>query len=154
MAANKKKRTENTRKGRHYEGYILGSQIGFVLRLAQQRHTTIFASLMVENLTPTQWAALAKLHEVGPSSQNSLGRLTAMDAATIKGVIGRLTKRGFTRTKPDPADRRRLLVALTDRGAALYKRASPIAAGITEKTLASLDERERAELSALLVKLT
>jgi len=133
--------------------YVLDDQIGFVLRQAQQRHTTIFAAEMIEGLTPTQWAALAKLKEIGPSSQNLLGRLTAMDAATIKGVVDRLTKRGFTRTKSDPADGRRLLVALTERGAALYERARPIAARITEHTLDSLNERERTQLMALLAKL-
>jgi DNA-binding MarR family transcriptional regulator len=136
------------------EDYILDAQVGFVLRQAQQRHTTIFASLMINGLTPTQWAALAKLKEVGPSSQNLLGRLTAMDAATIKGVIDRLTKRGFTKTKSDPSDGRRLLVALTDKGAALCERARPIAAHITEETLAPLNERERTELLTLLGRLT
>ena len=154
MATSKKNKADKDPKGRNPEDYNLEGQIGFVLRLAQQRHTTIFASLMIEGLTPTQWAALAKLHEIGPSSQNSLGRLTAMDAATIKGVIDRLTRRGYTKTKPDPADRRRLFVTLTERGTALYERARPIAASITEKTLASLDDRERSELSALLAKLT
>ena len=135
-------------------GYILDRQAGFVLRLAQQRHTAIFTSLMIEGLTPTQWAALAKLKEIGPSSQNQLGRLTAMDAATIKGVIDRLSKRGFTRTRPDSTDARRLLVELTERGQALYQRAKPIAERITEETLAPLDEHERAELSVLLKRLT
>ena len=51
---------------------------------------------MIEDLTPTQWAALAKLRELGDCSQNHLGRLTAMDAATIKEVVDRLTVRGFT----------------------------------------------------------
>src|ERR1700722_10722267 len=78
------------------EPYVLDEQVGFALRQAQQRHTTIFAAKMIEDLTPTQWAALAKLREVGDCSQNHLGRLTAMDAATIKGVVDRLTARGFT----------------------------------------------------------
>jgi len=134
--------------------YILDGQVGFLLRLAQQRHTTIFAGLMTEGLTPTQWAALAKLNEIGPSSQNSLGRLTAMDAATIKGVIDRLTRRGFTKTEPDPVDGRRLLVALTAKGAAVYDRVSPIASRITKETLAPLEARERDQLLALLAKLT
>ena len=63
--------------------YILDEQIGFVLRQVWQRHATIFAREIGINLTPTQWAALAKLTETGPCSQNLLGRLTAMDVATI-----------------------------------------------------------------------
>lgn len=142
---------ENDQTG---EAYILDAQVGFVMRQAQQRHTAIFAALMIEGLTPTQWAALSKLKEIGPSSQNLLGRLTAMDAATIKGVIDRLTKRGFTVTKPDPADGRRLLVALTDEGAAVYEKAKPLAERITEETLAPLNARERAQFIALLGRLT
>jgi DNA-binding MarR family transcriptional regulator len=137
---------------RDNDDYALDRQVGFMLRLAQQRHTTIFVSLMIEELTPTQWAAMAKLKEIGPSSQNLLGRLTAMDGATIKGVIDRLTRRGFTSTKPDPADGRRLLVALTGRGEAVYERAKSIAKDITEKTLAPLNANERAELLTLLSK--
>ena len=135
------------------EPYVLDEQVGFALRQAQQRHTTIFAAEMVEDLTPTQWAALAKLRELGDCSQNHLGRLTAMDAATIKGVIDRLTARGFTTIRPDPSDGRRILVALTQAGLDLYDRAAPIAALITEKTLEPLDEDERSTLVALLRRL-
>jgi hypothetical protein len=121
------------------ERYILDDQVGFLLRQAQQRHTTIFATEMIESLTPTQWAALAKLREVGDCSQNHLGRLTAMDAATIKGVIDRLTGRGFTTVRPLGSD--------------LYDRAAPIAALITEKTLEPLDTYERSTLVGLLRRL-
>jgi DNA-binding MarR family transcriptional regulator len=134
--------------------YVLDDQIGFVLRQAQQRHTTLFAAEMIEGLTPTQWAALAKLRECGACSQNHLGRLTAMDAATIKGVIDRLTARGFTVARADPADARRLLVDLTGKGAELYDRAVPIARAITENTLEKLESGERATLLALLRRLT
>jgi MarR family transcriptional regulator, lower aerobic nicotinate degradation pathway regulator len=148
------KKSKGTARARRSARYALAEQVGFLLRLAQQRHTAIFAALMTEGLTPTQWAALAKLKEIGPSSQNLLGRQTAMDAATIKGVIDRLRKRGFAATRPDPADGRRLLVALTADGAAVYDRVRPIAARITEETLVPLNERQRAELLALLGKLT
>ena len=133
--------------------YILDDQVGFILRQAQQRHTNIFASLMVEDLTPTQWAVIAKLAECGPCSQNLLGRQTAMDAATIKGVIDRLTKRGFTATKADPEDGRRLLVALTQEGAAVHARGAPMAERITAATLEPLSEPERAAFVALLRRL-
>src|SRR5690348_15785839 len=92
--------------------YRLEEQVGFVLRQVTQRHTTLFAARMIEGLTPTQWAVLAKLAERGPLSQNRLGCETAMDAATIKGVVDRLAVRDLVVTRPDSADARRLAVEL------------------------------------------
>lgn len=133
--------------------YVLEEQIGFILRQVWQRHATIFAREMGTNLTPTQWAAVSKLTEIGPCSQNQLGRLTAMDVATIKGVIDRLTARGLTETSPDPEDGRRLLVSLTRAGQQLVDKAVPNALAITKETLAPLDAKEREMLIALLSKL-
>jgi MarR family transcriptional regulator, lower aerobic nicotinate degradation pathway regulator len=133
--------------------YILDDQIGFILRQVWQRHATIFSRDIGINLTPTQWAALAKLNEAGPCSQNQLGRLTAMDVATIKGVIDRLTARGLTETSPDPEDGRRLLVRLSRAGAQLAEKAAPNALAISRETLAPLDARERETLMGLLNKL-
>src|SRR5205085_6647400 len=130
--------------------YVLDEQIGFILRQVWQRHAAIFSREIGINLTPPQWAALAKLNETGPCSQNQLGRLTAMDIATIKGVIDRLTARGLTETSPDPADRRRLLVSLTRAGQQLAEKARPNALEITRETLAPLDAKEREMLVALL----
>jgi DNA-binding MarR family transcriptional regulator len=133
--------------------YVLEEQIGFILRQVWQRHAAIFAREIGINLTSAQWAALSKLTETGPCSQNQLGRLTAMDVATIKGVIDRLTARGLTETSPDPEDGRRLLVSLTRAGQQLTEKAVPIALAITRETLAPLDARERETLVALLGKL-
>ena len=133
--------------------YVLDEQIGFILRQVWQRHAMIFARDIGINLTPTQWAALAKLQETGPCSQNQLGRLTAMDVATIKGVIDRLTARGLTETSSDPEDGRRLLVSLTKAGQQLAEKAAPNALAISRETLAPLDAREREVLLGLLGKL-
>src|ERR1700742_2008648 len=130
--------------------YILDEQIGFILRQVSQRHATIFAREIGINLTPTQWAALSKLAESGPCSQNQLGRLTAMDGATIKGVIDRLTARGLTETSPDPEDGRRLLVRLGRAGQQLAEKAAANALAISRETLAPLDAREREVLVGLL----
>ena len=134
-------------------GYVLDEQIGFILRQVWQRHAMIFARDIGINLTPTQWAALAKLQETGQCSQNQLGRLTAMDVATIKGVIDRLTARGLTETAPDPEDGRRLLVSLTRAGQQLAEKAAPNALTVSRETLAPLDAKERETLVALLDKL-
>jgi DNA-binding MarR family transcriptional regulator len=133
--------------------YLLDEQVGFLLRQASQRHTAIFAARMIEDLTPTQWAALTRLDERGPCSQNLLGRLTAMDAATIKGVVDRLVARGLAETRSDPHDSRRLMVALTDAGRALVERATSAAQAITQSTLAPLSASERRAIVKLLAKL-
>ena len=133
--------------------YVLDEQVGFILRQVWQRHAAIFARDIGINLTPAQWAALAKLSETGPCSQNQLGRLTAMDVATIKGVIDRLTARGLTETSADPEDGRRLLVSLTRAGAQLAEKAASNAFAISRETLAPLDTKERETLFALLNKL-
>ncbi|MGJ5069707.1 MarR family winged helix-turn-helix transcriptional regulator [Bradyrhizobium oligotrophicum] len=133
--------------------YVLDDQIGFILRQVWQRHTMIFARDIGSNLTPTQWAALSKLVETGPCSQNQLGRFTAMDVATIKGVIDRLTARGLTETSPDPQDGRRLLVSLTRAGQQLAEKTAPLALAISKETLAPLDARERESLLSLLSRL-
>jgi len=134
-------------------GYVLDEQVGFILRQVWQRHAAIFARGNGADLTPTQWAALSKLSETGPCSQNQLGRLTAMDVATIKGVIDRLTVRGLTETGPDPVDGRRLLVSLSRAGQQLVDKVVPNALAITKETLAPLDATERETLVALLRKM-
>jgi MarR family transcriptional regulator, lower aerobic nicotinate degradation pathway regulator len=133
--------------------YVLDDQIGFILRQVSQRHATIFARDIGAELTPTQWAALAKLAETGPCSQNQLGRLTAMDVATIKGVIDRLTARGLTETSADPEDGRRLRVSLTRAGQQLAEKVAANALGVSRETLAPLDPRERELFVELLSKL-
>ena len=134
-------------------GYVLDQQIGFLLRVAMQRHTSIFTSRMTEGLTQTQFAALSKLHEVGPCSQNHLGRLIYLDAATIKGVVDRLGVRGFVTALADPKDRRRRAVALTGRGREVTEAAMKVAAEISAATLAPLTSDERRAVTALLKKL-
>lgn len=133
--------------------YILEQQIGFILRQASQRHSNLFADQIGSGLTPTQWAAMVKLMETGPVSQNQLGRMTAMDVATIKGVIDRLTARGLTETSADPSDGRRLLVSLTKAGYQTAEKTMPNAVEISEATLAPLTSKERETLISLLSKL-
>ncbi|MFC2968774.1 MarR family winged helix-turn-helix transcriptional regulator [Acidimangrovimonas pyrenivorans] len=134
-------------------GYELDVQVGFLLRRATQRHLAIFAA-HIPDLTSTQFAALAKLCAEGPSSQNALGRMTAMDAATIKGVIDRLRAKGLVSAARDAEDQRRVTLSPTPEGRATYEAAVAAAHRITAETLAPLDEQERETFLALLAKLT
>jgi MarR family transcriptional regulator, lower aerobic nicotinate degradation pathway regulator len=134
------------------EDYRLEDQVGFLLRRAIQRHLAIFAHVIPE-VTTTQFAALAKLLELGPVSQNQLGRATAMDAATIKGVVGRLVNRRLVQTVPSPEDRRRLVVDLTPEGRELAADLTARGPEASRRTLEPLSAVERRRLLALLRKI-
>lgn len=131
-------------------GYVLDEQVGFLLRQVQQRHGLIFAAAFGEDLTPMQWAVVAKLAEVGECSQNLLGRLVSMDVATIKGVIERLARRELVSVRADPDDRRRILLRLNPAGREAYATFEATALRVSADTLAPLTRRERETLLGLL----
>src|SRR3954470_4378470 len=123
--------------------YVLDAQAGFLMRVAMQLHTSIFMSAIIQDLTQAQFVVMAKLHEVGPCSQNHLGRLVYLDAATIKGVVARLGLRGFVTTCADPTDRRRRAVSLTENGSQIMEAAIKVASEISAKTLRPLTADEQ-----------
>lgn len=134
--------------------YVLERQVGHLLRRAHQRHSAIFQEhIGASQLTPLQFAALIKLRDLGEVSQNQLGRLIAMDAATMQGVIKRLAARGLIRRRPDPNDRRRLILSLGPEGRALADSAVEAATEITRLTLAPLNDDDQRTFLALLARL-
>jgi DNA-binding MarR family transcriptional regulator len=141
-----------TEKAAGVDGYVLEDQIGYRLRLANQRHLEIFSATMPD-ITPTQFATLVKLKELGVLSQNHLGRLVAMDAATTKGVVDRLRKKGLVQTEPSTSDLRRLDISLTAAGEAFVAEKLPVADQISARTLAALSPREQERLLALLCRI-
>jgi DNA-binding MarR family transcriptional regulator len=135
------------------EVYRLEDQVGLLLRRANQRHLALFAEVIPE-VTTTQLAALARLFELGAMSQNQLGRATAVDAATIKGVVDRLARRRLVATAPSAEDRRRLVVALTPEGRALFEALRCRGAEASRRTLEPLTAAERERFLALLRRMT
>jgi MarR family transcriptional regulator, lower aerobic nicotinate degradation pathway regulator len=134
-------------------GYVLEDQIGYVLRCAHQRATEIFNAVMGGfGVTPTQFAALAKLDDLQAVSQNQLGRLTAMDPATISGVVGRLIARGLIRQSPNPRYARHILLTLTPLGKTAIAEMKAVAGDVTRRTLQPLTPNQAREFCSALAK--
>lgn len=132
--------------------YALDDQPGFLLRVALKTHTAFLTARMIEGLTAPQFSTLAKLLEVGPCSQNHLGRLIHYDSATITGVINRLKIRGLIGSVVDPVDRRRVAIDLTEKGRVVATDAIARIREISRDTFSALTTAEREILVALLKK--
>lgn len=133
---------------------LLDAHVAHLLRRAHQRASARLLEAIDEHrLTPTQVFALCRLYELGRLSQNHLGRLAAMDPATIQGVIQRLHERGYVARDRDPGDRRRIILSLSPAGEALFTALRGAVLRAHDATLASLSAEEREHLVRLLEKI-
>lgn len=134
--------------------YRLDDQVGHLLRRAYQRASSQLAGRIRSfDLTPVQHATLIRLWELGPLSQNQLGRVVAMPPANIHSLVRRLEARGLLRRDPSERDKRLLTVSLTEEGRALAVTLIPLDAASTEAALKMLSQSERDTLYAILRKL-
>lgn len=136
------------------QGYDFSEQVGHLLRRAYQRHTAIFQRHSCDRqLTAIQFVTLCTVLERGPSSLTEIVNATAIDPATIRGVIKRLKAREWITLTTDPADQRKVMVVITPEGEALVETMIPIAKEISDRTMGSLNPAERIALLHLLEKM-
>jgi MarR family transcriptional regulator, lower aerobic nicotinate degradation pathway regulator len=136
------------------EAYDYSEQVGHLLRKAYQRHLGIFEDNVVDpQLTSVQFSVLCALYDLGPSSQADLVRASAIDQATIRGIVQRLEQRKLVTLTSDKGDRRKVILSLTDKGAALTEEMMPRGALISELTMSGLNPAERIALTFLLRKI-
>jgi DNA-binding MarR family transcriptional regulator len=132
--------------------YRLEDSVGHLLRRAHQRHGALFQLCAggESGLTPTQFATLLRLAELGRATQNRLGREVALDTATIAGVVQRLVLRGLLATTRDPQDRRAVVLQVTRQGQAVLAEAVRQGDAANAALLAPLSPAERDLLAGLL----
>ncbi|HEJ7973559.1 TPA: winged helix-turn-helix transcriptional regulator [Serratia marcescens] len=136
------------------ENYHFTEQVGHLLRKVYQRHVAIFQQNVGDSqLTAVQFITLCAVRDMGPSSLTELVQVTAVDQATIRGIVERLKVRDLITVTPDPIDRRKVVVGLTAAGGALLAETVPQAAKITELTFGTLNPAERIALIFLLNKM-
>ncbi|MEH0844606.1 MarR family transcriptional regulator [Micromonospora sp. CPCC 205711] len=96
---------------------------------------------------------LAALAEDGPASQADLGRRCGIDRSDVVAALNELAARDLVRRTPDPADRRRNVVTLTDTGRHELRRMGETLDQVQDTLLAPLSAADRAELTRLLTTL-
>ncbi|MET8307363.1 MarR family winged helix-turn-helix transcriptional regulator [Micromonospora sp. NPDC005173] len=96
---------------------------------------------------------LAALAEGGPASQADLGRRCGIDRSDVVAAINDLAGRGLVVRAPDPADRRRNVISLTDAGTDEADRMGETVERVQRDLLAPLSTDERDQLTRLLTRL-
>jgi DNA-binding MarR family transcriptional regulator len=135
--------------------YAFTEQVGHLLRKAYQRHMAIFQQNVGDSqLTAVQFITLCAVRDNGPSSLTELVALTAVDQATIRGIVDRLKARALVELGHDAQDRRKVIVHLSETGRVAVEQTVPHAQQISELTLSNLNPGERVAMLFLLRKMT
>lgn len=104
-------------------------------------------------LHPYHHAVLAVLDEGSRETQGAIADALGYDRGQLVGLLDELEDRGLVERRRDPADRRRHIVRLTPAGKRALAKLRALARQLDDDFLASLDEDERAQLHALLLRL-
>ncbi|KND35521.1 MarR family winged helix-turn-helix transcriptional regulator [Streptomyces anulatus] len=123
-----------------------------VSRVARLHRTAAGKALKGVDLYPGQELLMMHLWDRGAVRQTELIRALDLDPSTVTKMLQRLEQTGHVRRRPDPADRRAVLVEATDESCALHTAVRDAWGSLEEHTLAGLDPAERAELVRLLAK--
>jgi len=128
-----------------------------VSRLARHLDRARRQAFTEHDLDTWEFDVLAALRRAGKPYQLSPGQLltqTLVASGTMTNRIDRLASRGLVMRKPDPEDRRGVLVTLTDQGRTRVDEALSDLLGQEEAILSGLSASDRARLADLLRAVT
>ena len=118
------------------------AQLSFLVQGLLERRAT------ERELSMIQTRLLGVLRDRQPT-MNELARLLELDKSSVTGLVDRAERRGLVERAPSAADRRAVLVRLTDEGRSLVSSAAALFAADVTAMLGRLAPRDRAALSRL-----
>lgn len=118
--------------------------------IGTQMRMHFVACVTAVGLAPPQAMALLQLDD--PLSMGGLADELALDASYITGIADQLEERALIERRPDPADRRRKILALTVEGRRVYDELSAQLDVSQSPVIAALTAEEQRQLRNLLAK--
>ncbi|MFC7449799.1 MarR family winged helix-turn-helix transcriptional regulator [Rhodococcus daqingensis] len=122
-------------------------------QLAVHAHRLVSDSFGEVGARGYHYRILAALDEFGVASQAELGRRCSMDRSDVVAAINELADQGFVERTPDPDDRRRNIVNLTEAGDRQLRRMDRALDKVQDDLLGPLSVEDRANLTLLLTRL-
>lgn len=132
---------------------LLGRLGEAALVIARDRLNPVFAQF---GLQPGEFDVMATLRRSGAPyalTPTDLYEAAMISSGSMTNRIDRLEKAGLVARRPNPADKRGTLVALTAEGLVLIDRAVEAHVANQQAVVAGLDAAEQSQLSALLARL-
>ena len=124
-----------------------------IYRLSRHLDLARKAAFAEHEIESWEFDVLAALRRAGPPYELSPGRLlkqTLVTSGTMTNRVDRLAGRGLVERRPDPDDRRGVIVRLTAEGKATVDAAFEALVERERALLADLPARERKQLAGLL----
>jgi len=121
--------------------------------LGQDAMRRLREALEAHDLKPRQHYLLGLLHDNGATGQRELGEAMGVDPSVLVTLLNPLEAGGFVSRERDPADRRRHVVTLTAAGRRHFDSATRAQREVEDALFAGLDDDQRRQLEAVLVKL-
>lgn len=118
-----------------------------LMRSLAEIHAPEFLEIAV---TMPQAKVLYLLGAVGELHMSDLVARLGVSLSTVSGLVDRIVDQGLATRRDDPADRRQVVVALTDQGAAFLDRFRDIGAGQMRDLLALVTDDELAVIRSSL----
>jgi DNA-binding MarR family transcriptional regulator len=129
----------------HWPGYLLT----FIAEHATDRFERAVAA---HGIRSRHASVLVVIDAEGPMSQRALGRRLRIDKSPMVGVLDDLERLGMAERRRSDSDRRIQAIHLTEKGRRVLGDVTAIADAENARTFAVLDDAERAQLQALLLR--
>ena len=123
-------------------------------RAAARGRALVAEALAGEDMRMWHHVVLSAVRDLAPVAQADLGRGVRLDPKDLVGVLNDLQSAGLVVREPDPKDRRKNTVSLTERGARLLKRCEKAARAANDELLAPLSAAEREQFMAMLLRIS
>ncbi|KRD04711.1 MarR family winged helix-turn-helix transcriptional regulator [Streptomyces sp. Root264] len=123
-------------------------------RAAARGRALVAEALAAEGLKMWHHVVLSAVRDLAPVAQAELGRSVGLDPKDVVGVLDDLQSAGLVVRAPDPEDRRKNAVSLTEEGRRVLLRCEKAALEANEMLLAPLGAREREQFTRLLIRIS
>jgi MarR family 2-MHQ and catechol resistance regulon transcriptional repressor len=110
-------------------------------------------AVLPESLTVTQFGVLEALHHIGPLCQSELAEKLLKSGGNLTLVVDNLEKAGYVLRERDPADRRFVVVRLTEKGQSFITALFPKVVANVTREMSVLSSTELADFGRLCKKI-